>query len=304
MTVPQYIVGDSVHLSTVLAVDGVPTDASDTMTLTVVAPDGTETTPTPNHDGTGEYSLDLLVNVSGHWWYRWEAAGQGADEGELDAYTAFSDLPPDPANIRVIVPRIRRAVEGVVQAKWTLTDDEVKDVAADSFADILLYNGGDVFGKTLVVLETDPVRGSPTEYATSSPLELSEVALVATQAALNYFFFRFSDVKTSVTIADEASNYSYERAPTLIAAQLKLLQDQRDKALEAVSIREGVLDSYTSFIAVRDTMTARYIEPWVWGHPEGQGIGFGGLEGDFRFDEIASGGGDYSLSAGAPLLGT
>lgn len=292
----------SVPLSTVVAVDGVVQDAASPVTLEVVDPDGVVTNPSVTRVALGTYKAFVLASKAGHWWWRFDAPGQWAEEGEFDVTSTVIIVPPDLRNIRALVPRIRRAVEGVVQAEWTLTDDEVKDIAADAIADIMLYSGN-IFGRTLDVIARDPVRGSPTEYQTSTPLALPEQGVISAQAALTYFFFRFSGAKTAETIADEASSYSWERSPNLLIQQLKMLQQQRDKALEALEIEEGVLDTYISFVAVRDTMTARYIEPWVWGHPEGQGIGFGGLEGDFRFDEIASGGGDYALGSGSPLLG-
>lgn len=203
-----------------------------------------------------------------------------------------------PTNIRVLVPRVQRKVEGVVSDVWTLTDSQVKDLIADSLADIILYTGS-IFGKTLDVAQVD-TNGAPLEYTTSDMLTLPEQSVIAAQAALNFFFFKFAGLKVSETIADEASTWTYELSPSLLVAQLKTLQAERDKALEATMIDEGVMDSYVSYVATRDTMTARYIEPWVWGHPEGQGVGAGGLEGDFRFDELTSGGGDYNLGNAGP----
>jgi hypothetical protein len=65
---------------------------------------------------------------------------------------------------------------------------------------------------------------------------------------------------------------------SLIRDAFKALMEQRDKALEAVTSTGGTLDGYVSYIAVRDSATAAYIEPWV----EGAGVG-GGLERDWRF---------------------
>lgn len=192
-------------------------------------------------------------------------------------------------NIRVLVPRIRRAVEGVVQAQWSLTDDQVKDLAADAIADVILYIGS-FFGKSLDVTAVDPVSSAPTEYATSDAITLAEQGVIAAQAALNYFFFKFAGMKVSETIADEASSWDYSLSPNLLVTQMKLLVDSRDKALEALETHNGAIDEYVSFIAIRDTQTSRMIEPWVYGHSEGVGVGAGGLEGDYRF---GLGGGDY-----------
>ncbi len=52
---------------------GVLTDT--TVTLTITAPDGTVTTPTPTHDGTGLYSYVLLLDQVGAWRIEWDGTG-------------------------------------------------------------------------------------------------------------------------------------------------------------------------------------------------------------------------------------
>ena len=177
-------------------------------------------------------------------------------------------------NIRVILPRVRRALEGA-GAVEVMSDEAIKDIVADALSDILLYTGS-VFGKTLDVLETDPGGGFPTEYATSEPLSLAEGSVVAAQAALTFFFFRFAGTKIQEQISDEAQHWSYSLSASLLKDQLKLLVDQRDKAIEALESTSG-LESYVSFISVRDVVTSRAIEPWVDG-----AAGVGGMT-DFRF---------------------
>jgi hypothetical protein len=189
-----------------------------------------------------------------------------------------------PFNIRELGPRVQRAIEGVVQQNWELNPDEVKDVTADACADILLYTGS-VFGSQLVILSRDGVTNAPTEYATDSELSPAQASVIAAQAALTYFYHRFSGQKMSEQISDEASHWEYSLSPNLLIAQLKLLQDTRDKALEAVSAMSGGLDQYVSFLGVRDNLVSRYIEPWVYGHSEGLGIGAGGQESDFSWNE-------------------
>lgn len=198
-------------------------------------------------------------------------------------------------DIRMLVPRVQRAVEGVVRASWTLTADEVKDLVADAAADVVLYTGS-LFGAQLVVTHVDDVTQAPDEYATSATLPPEQAAMIAAQAALTYFFHRFSGSKMSERIADEASQWEYTLSPSLLQSQLRLLQDERDKALNSIPPPPGGLDQYVSFLAMRDVYTSRLIEPWVYGHQEGQGIDSGGLEIDFRFTALpgGSGGGDYS----------
>lgn len=200
---------------------------------------------------------------------------------------------PGPFDISEICPRVQRAVEGVHTGGWTLSFGEAYMVTADALSDILLYTGS-VFGGNLSVTARDPVTNAPTLFGTDSHLTPDQMSVVSSQAALTYFYHRFSGMKMSESIADEASRWEYSLSPNLLIAQLKLLQDTRDKALEAVENQNGGMEAYVSFLSVRDVTVARYIEPWVYGHPEGYGIGAGGLEGDFRFDMLPTGGGDFT----------
>ena len=174
-------------------------------------------------------------------------------------------------DIRVLTPRIRRALEGT--GAPVLTDDQVKDITADAMSDVTLYLGS-VFGKQLVVTDTDD-NGAPTEYATTEELSLQEGSVIAAQAALDYFFFQFAGMKVSEQIADEASTWEYALSPQLLSNQLKLLQQERDKALEALSGNMDPLDGFMDFVFARDAVTARMIEPWVLQQ------GYGGQSGFF-----------------------
>lgn len=168
----------------------------------------------------------------------------------------------DPSDVRVLIPRIRRAVEGA-GAPAALADDAVKDLAADAIAAVILYTGS-VFGKQLVVTHVDEATGAPDEYATSEPLTLGEGTVIAAQATLDYFFHRFAEMKVSERIADEAQQWEYTLSANLLRDQLKLLIAERDKALEAVRGELGpAYDQYASFIATRDRHTSILIEPWV-----------------------------------------
>lgn len=133
-------------------------------------------------------------------------------------------------SIRVLVPRVRRAVEGVGQPA-VLSDDQLKDLVADSIANILLFTGG-VFGKQLLVTARDPITNVPTEYATSEPLSLAEGSVVAFEAALQQCFIALREMKISETLRDEGQEWSYQVSPTLLRDQIAYLQAQRDKALQ------------------------------------------------------------------------
>lgn len=180
----------------------------------------------------------------------------------------------DPVDIRIMVPRVRRALEG---AGADLPDGVVKDAIADACADVILYSGS-LFDKEMLIIEREPTTNAPTEYATSEELSLAEQSVVSAQAALNHFFFQFAGLKVSQVIADEGSRWEYSLSPNLLVEQLKMLQRARDQALEAVAAARAVADQYTSFLAIRDIETSRMIEPWA------TGAGVGGLElVDYRF---------------------
>lgn len=174
-----------------------------------------------------------------------------------------------------MVPRVRRAVEGV-GAPQVLSDDEIKDLVADALAEVILYTGG-LFGKTLTVTERDE-NNAPIEYEVDPELTLPEETVVATQAALNHFFHEFQDQKISERIADESTTWEWAKSANLRTQQFQALVAERDRALEAIAETEGiVLDSYASFLATRDAYTAALVEPWTIG-----AAGVGG-QGDFRF---------------------
>lgn len=173
-------------------------------------------------------------------------------------------------DIRVMVPLVRRAVLGVAPADpLELTDDQVKDLTADAVAEIILY-AGSIFGKQLVVTDTDGTSGAPTEYATSDALTLQEQIVVASQAALNHFFFRIVNAKTSERIQNEGVEWEWQTSASVMRDQFKQLIDRRDKALAALGNGQ-ILDAFESFLAVRDVATANVIEPWA-------AVGYGGQE--------------------------
>lgn len=181
-------------------------------------------------------------------------------------------------DIRVLVPRVRRALEGT--AAPALTNDQIKDMVADALADVILYTGS-AFGRKLVVTDSEGTPPVPVEYATDTPLELQEQSVIAAQAALTYFFFQFSSRKTMEQIQDEAQTWQVEYSPNLLRDALKVLVDQRDKALEALEGTVERLVAYESFLAVRDAQVSQQVEWWVR-----EGVSWGGMERDYRFGVI------------------
>src|SRR4051812_16914242 len=168
-------------------------------------------------------------------------------------------------DIRILVPRVRRAVEGV-GTDSLLSDDQVKDLVADAIANVILFTGG-VFGKQLVVVERDATTNVPVEYATSEPLTLPEGSVVAFEAAIQHTFFALRDMKVQETIRDEGQEWSYTLSTTLVRDHLKWLQAQRDRALNDVQGPTPV--AYVSFLAERDRYVAAAVEPFVLGAGSG-----------------------------------
>lgn len=180
-----------------------------------------------------------------------------------------SITPPEGAqDIRVMVPRVRRAIEGPIPAASPASDDVLKDVVADALSDVILLSGS-AFGKQLLITATD--AGVPIEYATSEALTLAEQAVVAAQAAVNFIFFKVVGQKTSERIRDEAGEWEWATSGNVLRDALKALTEARDRALEALT-GNVALDGYVSFLAVRDVQVARAIEPWT------DTAGAGGLE--------------------------
>jgi YtkA-like len=81
--VNRYEVGDAVVLTTLVKVDGQPTNA--TVALTVTDPDGQVTTPAVSTTGTGQYRATVVFSKLGEWRYRWTASGAATsvDSGSI-----------------------------------------------------------------------------------------------------------------------------------------------------------------------------------------------------------------------------
>ena len=86
MSLNNYVRGDLVRLSAAFTANSVATDPT-TVTCTVRDPSGTETTPTPTKDSTGNYhvDVDLTSAKSGVWTYEFLGSGtcQAAMTGEF-----------------------------------------------------------------------------------------------------------------------------------------------------------------------------------------------------------------------------
>jgi len=187
-------------------------------------------------------------------------------------------MPPlvsDPKDVRVLIPRMRRALDGPhatgsAAVSSTMNDDELTGVIADAISDVVLFTGT-AFGKDLEVVARDDYYLAPTEWQTTEPLTEPEISVITAQAALNYFYRVLSALKTSVKMADEGQEWQYSVSAQAVAERIKGLRADRDAALARIDASELVGTAWESFIAVRDVETAALIEPWVFGAGYGGG---------------------------------
>lgn len=264
--------------------------------LTIRAPDETEQVVTTGSLATADsvtWSYGLIVDQPGDWHYLWEALspGVGPIEGAftVDANQTTLDGVTDLADIRTLIPRVRRALEGPgstgpLANSAILTDDQITAQIADAIADIILYTGS-AFGHTLNVTSRDAHYMAPNAWTVDPAFTLPEESVVVAQAALGYFFHALRDLKVQEEISDEASTWSYQLSSSLIRDQMKMLQESRDRALTAVESQGTArLDTYISFISERDAWTSRLTEPWAepWALGGWAQDGIGGLS-DGRF---------------------
>lgn len=275
----QVTLGAAVTLSTVVQVYNPETRTmgpvnDDGLKLYVRAPDGIETIwgVAPNeivNDGTGLYHAVYVPDKIGVWTWRWagDFEAQGASEGQFEVSSIYlaAQAPPDLTDLMVLVPRARRYIEGPYGpsfARPALQDSQIYDMVADACADVILF-AGSLFGHQLLVKKRDPTEGFPIAWSTEVVLEEWEVSTITAQVALNYYFFVFRDLKTSETIQNEGTEWSYAISVNVIRDYLKDLQDRRDMALKGLQKLHPTMDRYASIIRVRDQATVATLEWWA-----------------------------------------
>lgn len=177
-------------------------------------------------------------------------------------------MAPEPNDVKVLIPRVRRALDGPAATSPdapsnTYTDEELKSLIADAIGEIIFFTGG-LFPHTLNVKTRDATYGAPDQWTVDPPLDEGEAAVVAAQAAINTYFFSLRDMKTQETISDEGQTWSYTVSATLVRDQLQYLMALRDKALEQIKAQQSAaLDQYVSYIHERDVLASAYVEPWI-----------------------------------------
>lgn len=172
---------------------------------------------------------------------------------------------PTPDDVRIMTPRVRRALDPGVDAASAAsayTDDMIKDITADAVGELILC-AGDAFPYSLVVSSAD-ASGFPVEYITVPELPIEVQNLVAIQAAITQTIKDLHDVKTSERISDEGSTWEYSLSPTIFRDKLKTLQDQLKCAIDELKSSNLPLDRFINTLEQRDETTSRLVEPWYY----------------------------------------
>jgi hypothetical protein len=80
-----YDIGDKINVTTAVTVDGVPTDA--TMAISLTAPDGTSSIPTPiNTTGVGLYNANFTATMAGNYVVTWTSSGAAVGVDQYQVY--------------------------------------------------------------------------------------------------------------------------------------------------------------------------------------------------------------------------
>jgi hypothetical protein len=163
-----------------------------------------------------------------------------------------------------LVPRARRAMEGPFgppPGRPALADEQIYPMVADATADIILFSGS-LFEHELVVTARDPTANFPTAWEVTPAMNEWDVSLITTEVALNYYFFLLRDLKTTETIQNEGTQWSYTVSANVMRDYLTALRAQRDTALAGMRSWHQPLDRYASIIRVRDQATVALLEWW------------------------------------------
>lgn len=181
----------------------------------------------------------------------------------------------DLRDTRVLIPRVRRALEGPAGGSGaspsSLSDDQINALIADAAANVIFYTGG-LWDHELQVVERDEAYMAPIAWRVDPALTEDEASVLVAQAALDYIFTDLKNLKVSETIKDEATEWSYQLSANALLEYLKSLRKQRDDAIERITAAEAPADAWVNTLAVRDQLTDNLIEPWA------EHGGYGGQE--------------------------
>lgn len=168
----------------------------------------------------------------------------------------------DLRDTRVLIPRIRRAIEGAGVTAKALEDEAVNGLIADAVANVILFTGG-LFGHQLNVLERDDTYLAPTAWQVDPALSEAEGSLISIQCQLDYLYQDLKSTKIQETIRDESSEWTYSLSATALTEILKSLRAQREEALQQIAEANGAMDAWVNTLYVRDQWTDSLIEPYA-----------------------------------------
>jgi hypothetical protein len=176
-------------------------------------------------------------------------------------------MPANPKSTRVLIPRVRRALDGPAALASgspgvTLTDPQVEALVADAIASVIFFTGG-LWGHQLVVTERDDNYGAPIAWETSDELTEAEATVIVAEAAIGYFFQMVKDLKVQETISNEGQSWQYALSANAIVEWLKHLRQMRDDALTRVDEASPIAPAYASFLYTRDAYAASHLEPFT-----------------------------------------
>lgn len=255
-------------------ITGKPHDATGALSVLITRPDGTEETLTfakaeVHHEGEAEsglYYADVETPLVGLYHFRWLDEGQVAFEGDFEVESKFAEgETPDLTDLKVLVPRARRKVEGPwgnPNGKPPLRDVEIYNMVADACSEIIML-AGKLFRHELKVKTRDPLGGFPTEWRTDTPLEEYEAAIICAQTGLDYYWHVFRTMKISQGVKNEGTEYTYSLSANVLRDYLASLISERDHAVAGLRANVPVLDRFASNIRVRDQATVAALEWWA-----------------------------------------
>lgn len=173
----------------------------------------------------------------------------------------------DLSDIRVLIPRMRRALDGPTatssaSVSSTLDDTQVTNVIADAIAEVIFFSSS-AFGKTLEVTERDSYYQAPVAWKTSEPLSEPEATVITCQGALSYFYNSLSGLKTSETTKEADREWSWAISASALAERVKDLRAQRDKAIDLLTAQNVIAEDWVNTLEVRDAYTDMLIEPFL-----------------------------------------
>lgn len=178
--------------------------------------------------------------------------------------TAVTDL----RDTRVLIPRVRRGLEGAEVSTKAVEDEGINAIIADAVANIILFTGG-LFGHQLNVVSRDEEYMAPTAWMVDPALSEAEGGLIVIQAQLDFLYNDLRSTKIQETIRDESSEWTYSLSASALTELLKGLRKSREEILERINNDSAGMSFWVNTLLERDIWTDSLIEPYA--NPGGLG---------------------------------